>query len=86
MKTSVFSCINHKQIMSMKILLIIIINAKMPYKVLVSPNQNIVVGNKKNRLIKTVLLSTQNKYLNCWVRFNSKVSFSGPMMYYLSVL
>ena len=32
-------------------------------KVFVSPNQNIVVGTKRNRLNETVLLSTQNKYL-----------------------
>ena len=33
-------------------------------KVLVSSNPNIVVGTKKNRLIETVLLSTQNTCLN----------------------
>ena len=33
-------------------------------KVLVSSNPNIVVGTKKNRLIETVLLGTQNTCLN----------------------
>ena len=47
--TSVFEC---------KIVLIIIVNAQMPYTTLVSPNPNIVVGTKKNRLIETVPLST----------------------------
>ena len=52
-------------------------------KVFVSPSPNIVFGTKKNRLIETVLLSTQNKYLD-WVRvslqfYSPKVSFSGPM-------
>ena len=55
MKTPVFSCINHKQIVSLQ---------KCHIKVLVSPNPNIVVGTKRNRVIETVLLSTQNKYLN----------------------
>ena len=50
MKNPIFSCI--------------IVNAKMPYKAFVSTNPNIVVGTKRNRLNETVLLSSQNKYLN----------------------
>ena len=54
----------------------------MPYKVFVSPNPNIVVGTKRNRLNETVLLSTQNKYLNWWAKVSlqfyfPKISFSG---------
>ena len=65
MTTPVFACINHKQIMSLQKC----INhyhqcKKCRIKVLVSPNPNIVVGTKRNRLDETVLLSTKNKYLN----------------------
>ena len=58
MKTPIFSCIMNLSSMQ-----------KCRIKVFVSPNPNIFVGTKRNRLnetvlIETVLLSTQNKYLN----------------------
>ena len=46
-------------------------------------------GTQKNRLNETVLLSTQNTYLNRWVRkklhfFANKISISGSMRVFLS--
>ena len=43
------------------------------------------MGTQKNRLNKTVLLSTQNTCLNKWVRkqlkvYANKISLSGPML------
>ena len=56
---------------------------KMLYESFGPAQSNIVVGTWKNRLNETVLLNTQNKYLNWWAWvslqfYSPKVSISGP--------